>query len=291
MTDTAPTASTQKQRIVLIHGLWMTPHSWDGWAARFRGRGHEVLTPGWPGIGDRTAAQVRADPSALEGVGLLDVVDHYDRIIRALPEPPIIMGHSFGGIFTQMLLDRGLGASAVAVEPGSTAGILTLPWSTLRTGVPVLTNPFRRNGATPISKGHFHYTFGNDLSRAESDQEWERNAIPSYNRLFFEGVLALPKARSGVTRVDFRKRDRAPMLIISGEKDHVAPPAIQRALLRRYSDGASRVDYKEFPGRTHRIAGQAGWEEVADFALDWAVDSTSAARQARPLSEGEPSHG
>lgn len=269
-----------KPPIVLIHGLWMTPAAWSGWAERFRARGHEVITPAWPGIGDRTPAQVRADPRALEGVGLLDVVNHYDGVIRALPEAPIIMGHSFGGIFTQMLLDRGLGTSAVAVEPGSTAGILTLPGSTLRTGVPVLTNPFKKNGASQISKAHFHYTFGNDLDRAGSDVEWEKNAIPSYNRLFFEGVLSLPKAKTGITRVDFVKPDRAPMLLIAGEIDHVAPPAIQKALLKRYAEGPSLVEYKEFPGRTHRIVGQKGWEEVADYALDWAVQHATPARNA-----------
>jgi len=263
-----------KPTIVLIHGLWMTPASWEEWAERFRSLGHEVIVPSWPGIGDRTAEQVRADPHSLAGIGLLEVVDHYDRIIRALPEPPIIMGHSFGGIFTQMLVDRGLGLSAVAVEPGSTAGILTLPASTLRTGVPVLTNPFRRNAASPISKAHFHYTFGNDLTRVASDLEWEKNAIPSYNRLFFDGVLALPKARTGITRVNFTKADRAPLLLIAGEIDHVAPPAISKALYKRYIEGPSLVEYKEFPGRTHRIVGQKGWEEVADFALNWAMTHT-----------------
>lgn len=257
--------------VVFVHGLWMTPVSWAGWAERFRARGHEVITPAWPGIGDRTPAEVRADPRALEGVGLLEVVDHVDRIIRALPEAPVIIGHSFGGIFVQMLLDRGLGSAGVAVEPGNTAGVLTLRGSTLRTGAAVLTNPFGRNSATPISKAQFHYAFCNDLSRADSDREWEKLAIPSYNRLFFEGVLAIPRARTGITRVDFAKPDRAPLLLIAGEIDHVAPPAVQRALLERYSEGTSLVEYKEFPGRSHRIVSQAGWEEVADFAADWAV--------------------
>ncbi|MCS5732293.1 alpha/beta hydrolase [Herbiconiux daphne] len=271
--------------IVLIHGLWMTPASWDGWAERFRARGHEVITPAWPGIGDRTPAQVRADPHALEGVGLLEVVDHYDRIIRALPEPPIIMGHSFGAIFTLMLLDRGLGVAGVAVEPGNTAGVLTLRGSTLRTGAAVLTNPFRKNSATPITPGRFHYAFGNDLSRAESDAEWEKNAIPSYNRLFFEGVLAIPQAKKGITRVDFLKPDRAPLLIIGGEIDHVAPLAVQKALLRRYSEGPAVVEYREFPGRSHRIVGQQGWEDVADVAVEWAAQHAQAVRDSR---SGDP---
>ncbi|MDR7183006.1 pimeloyl-ACP methyl ester carboxylesterase [Microbacterium trichothecenolyticum] len=146
--------------IVLVHGLWMTPSSWDTWAERFGTRGHEVLAPGWPGIDDRSPADVRRDPSALENVSITEIVDSYDRIIRALPEAPIIMGHSFGGIFTQMLLDRGLGVAGVGVEPGQPAGVLTLPFSTLRTGLPILSNPFRKGKANAFSKSHFHSPSG-----------------------------------------------------------------------------------------------------------------------------------
>ena len=266
--------------IVLVHGLWMTPSSWDTWAERFRARGHQVLAPGWPGIDDRSPADIRRDPSALENVSITEIVDSYDRIIRALPEAPIIMGHSFGGIFTQMLLDRGLGVAGVGVEPGQPAGVLTLPFSTLRTGLPILSNPFRKGKANAFSKSHFHYTFGNDLTRAASDIEWDKSAVNSVNRVFFEGVLSLPRRKSGITRVDFRKPDRAPLLLISGGIDHVAPPAIQRALLQRYAAGPSLVERIEFPGRSHRIVSQDGWEEVADYALDWAVSHARHTRSA-----------
>jgi non-heme chloroperoxidase len=259
--------------IVLIHGLWMTPKSWDTWAGRFRERGHEVIVPGWPGVGDRPVADIRRDPSALRGVGIAQIVDHYDRIIRALPVKPVVMGHSFGGLFTQLLADRGLGSAYVGVEPGQPAGVPVTPPSTLWTGAPVLANPFGRNGATPLSKRHFHFTFGNDLDRAASDREWERSAIPSVNRVLFEGVFSLPRPRTGITRVDFGRADRAPLLILTGERDHVVPPAIGKATVKKYRDaGPAVVDYREFAGRTHRIVSQDGWEEVADFALDWATE-------------------
>ena len=271
--------STAKTPIVLIHGLWMTPKSWDTWAGRFREKGHDVYTLAWPGIGDRTPADLRRDPSALAGRGIREVVDDLETQIRALdlPVKPIIMGHSFGGLFTQMLADRGVGSAYVGVEPGQPAGISTLPFSTFRTAFPILRNPFGRNKASQLSKAHFHYTFGNDLSRAESDAEYEQNAIPSFNRVFFEGVAAAFNEKGGASHVEYGRPERAPLLILAGEIDHVVPPAIAKAIVKRYAQGAAKtgstavVEYREFPGRTHRIVSQKGWEEVADYALDWAV--------------------
>jgi pimeloyl-ACP methyl ester carboxylesterase len=270
---------SSKAPVVLIHGLWMTPKSWDTWAGHFRAKGHDVYTLAWPGIGDRTPEDLRRDPSALAGRGIREVVDFLEAEIGKLnlSEKPIIMGHSFGGLFTQMLADRGVGSAYVGVEPGQPAGISTLPFSTFRTAFPILRNPFGKNGASQISKPHFHFTFGNDLTRAESDQEYERNAIPSFNRVFFEGVAAAFNEKGGQSHVEYGRPERAPLLILAGEIDHVVPPAIAKAIMKKYRQGAAKtgstaiVEYREFPGRTHRIVSQKGWEEVADYALDWAV--------------------
>lgn len=271
-------STTTKTPIVLIHGLWMTPTSWDTWAERFRAQGHEVIVPGWPGIDDRTVADIRRDPSALKGIGLKQITDHYERIIRALPEKPIIMGHSFGGVITQMLADRGIGVAYVGVAPGQTAGVTALPLSTLWTGTPILSNPFSRNGAKPLSKRHFHFTFGNDLPRAASDALWEEYAVNSYNRVFFEGVTSVLNEKGGVTHVDYARTDRAPLLLIAGEIDHVVPPTIVRAIEKKYRSSGSPavVERKEYAGRTHRLVSQDGWEQIADDALGWAVAHASA---------------
>jgi non-heme chloroperoxidase len=266
-----------KTPIVLVHGLWMTPKSWDTWAEHYRAKGHEVIALAWPGIGTRTPEDLRRDPSAFEGIGIKDIVDHLEAEIRKLPVKPIIMGHSFGGLFTQMLADRGLGVAYVGVEPGQPAGISTLPFSTVRTAFPILRNPFRKNKASQISKAHFHFTFGNDLSRAESDKEYELNAIPSFNRVFFEGVAGALNEQGGASHVEYGRPERAPLLVLAGEIDHVVPPAIAKAIVKKYRAGAATtgstavVEYKEFAGRTHRIVSQDGWEEVADYALAWAA--------------------
>ena len=264
--------SAHKTPIVLIHGLWMTPKSWDTWTGRFRAAGHEVHTFAWPGIGDREPSDIRRDPSALKGIGVQDIADHLSELVRALPEKPIIMGHSFGGMFTQLLADRGLGVAYVGVTPGQPAGISTLPPSTFWTGFPILSNPFGRNGAKQLSKRHFHFTFGNDLSHEESDRLWSVYAIPSYNRVFFEGVAGAVSGK-GPGVVDYARPDRAPLLVITGDRDHVVPPAIGKAIVRKYrrTGSPSVVEYKEYPGKTHRIVSQDGWEEVADFALAWAT--------------------
>ena len=270
--------TSTKAPIVLIHGLWMTPKSWDTWADRFRAAGHQVIVPGWPGIDDRSVEDIRSNPEALKGIGLKQIADNYERIIRDLPEKPIIIGHSFGGVITQMLADRGLGVAYVGVTPGQPAGITTLPLSTVRTAFPILRNPFQKNGASPISKSHFHFTFGNDLSRAESDAIWEDFAINSYNRVFFEGVAGAFNEKGGVSHVDYGRTDRASLLVITGEIDHVVPPAIGKAIVAKYAKSGSPalVEYKEFAGRTHRIVSQTGWEGVADFALTWAMEHRQA---------------
>jgi non-heme chloroperoxidase len=265
-------STTEKTPIVLIHGLWMTPSSWDTWAERFRARGHQVIVPGWPGIDDRSVADIRRDPSALKGIGLKEITDHYERIIRELPVKPIIMGHSFGGVITQMLADRGLGVAYVGVAPGQTAGVTALPLSTLWTGTPILSNPFGRNGAKPLSKRHFHFTFGNDLDRAASDALWERSAVNSYNRVFFEGVTSVLNEKNGVTHVDYARADRAPLLLVAGEIDNVVPPTIVRAIEKKYlaSGSPAIVERREYAGRTHRLVSQDGWEQIADESLTWA---------------------
>ncbi len=270
--------TTEKTPIVLIHGLWMTPKSWDTWADRFRAQGHQVIVPGWPGIDDRSVEDIRRDPSALKGIGLKQIADHYESISRRLPVKPIIMGHSFGGVLTQMLADRGLGSAYVGVAPGQTAGVTALPLSTLWTGTPILSNPFGIKGAKPLSKRHFHFTFGNDLSRAASDALWEEYAVNSYNRVFFEGVTSVLNEKGGVTHVDYARADRAPLLLIAGEIDHVVPPAIVRAVEKKYRSTGSPaiVERKEYAGRTHRLVSQDGWEEIADYALTWAVAHSSA---------------
>ena len=265
--STAP-APTNSETIILIHGLWMTPRSWEHWIERYESRGHRVLAPSWPGL-EAEVEELRRDPSPMKGLGITKIADHYEGIIRGLDSPPIIMGHSIGGAVTQVLLDRGLGRAAVGVAPGTVKGVPDLPLSTLRSAFPVLGNPFNRGKATGLSPKQFHYAFCNTMSREESDKVYERYHVPAANRALFDVGFAT-FTRNAPTTVDFTKDDRAPMVFIAFENDHIVPPKAARHNVEKYKSKAITA-FKEFPGRPH-FPGAPGWEEVADYAIDWATN-------------------
>ena len=262
--------------VVLIHGLWMTARSWEHWADRYSAQGYNVITEGWPGL-DVEVEELRRDPAPIAAQRIDGIVDHYARIIGGLDQPPIIMGHSFGGAFTQVLLDRGLGAAGVAISSAAVQGIMKLPWSTLRTGWPILRNPANRNRAVPINLKQFHYRFTNHLNAAESQSDYDRYCVPGAGHVLFQGAMANLRRRAA-TKVNFRNQQRAPLLLIAGGIDHVSPPSLVKANLKRYRNTKARTEYQEYPGRSHLILGQDGWEQVADFALNWSHDAAQATK-------------
>jgi pimeloyl-ACP methyl ester carboxylesterase len=263
-------STTQRpDTIVLIHGLWMTSLSWEHWIERYSARGYRVLAPAWPGM-DVDVEQLRADPSAIEHLGISEIVDHYEAVVRGLDTPPIIMGHSFGGTFTEILLDRGLGAAGVAIDAAAAKGITTLPASTLRSAFPVLKSPANNHRAVALTFDEFRYAFTNTMTEDEAWTVYERYAVPGPGRVLFQGALANFNLHAP-TRVNFGNDDRAPLLLIAGGEDHVVPASVDRSTAKHYAQSSAITDYHEFPGRSHFTIGQDGWQEVADYALDWAV--------------------
>jgi pimeloyl-ACP methyl ester carboxylesterase len=254
--------------IVLVHGLWLTPRSWEGWRERFETRGHHVLAPAWPRMHGEVE-DLRRDPSALNGLGVTEIVDHYDGIIRGLDRPPVIMGHSFGGLVTELLLDRGLGAAGVAVSPAPVKGVLRLPPAQLRAAFPVLGNPANRNRTVELTPAQFHYGFTNTMSEGEAKAAYDRYEVPGPGRVIFQAAFANFNPRAA-TKVDFHMDDRPPLLVMGNDKDHTVPASVSREAAKRLGKSKAVVDYKEFAGRPHFTAGAPGWEGVADYALDWA---------------------
>jgi len=260
--------------IVLIHGLWLTPKSWKGWIDRYQRAGYNVTAPAWPGLsGD--VESIRRNPSGIKGLNLKKIVDHYDHIIRPMERPPILIGHSFGGLIVQMLLDRGLGACGVAIDSAQSAGVAVLPFSTIRSTISILGNPFTYNAVVGLSPEKFHYAFTNSLDATESRRVYDDLAVPGPAHVLWEGALALlnPNAAS---KVNYRNGTRAPLLFIAGGADHLVPAAINRANVKKYRNSTAITDYREFPNRTHFTVGEKGWEEVADFALQWAAKNARA---------------
>jgi pimeloyl-ACP methyl ester carboxylesterase len=253
--------------VVLIHGLWLNARSWEHWKARYEARGYTVVASSWPGMDDLDA--LRADSTGVEELGIGEIVDHYAGIISALDRPPIVMGHSFGGAFTEILLDRGLGAAGVAIDAAAVKGITKLPLSTLRSAWPALKNPANRHRTVMLDQGEFHYAFTNTLSEEESAEVYERYAAPGPGRVLFQGALANFNPHSPA-KVDFTNADRAPLLLIGGGSDHVVPAVVDAQAAKRYEKSEALTEYREFPGRSHYTIGQPGWEEVADYAIEWA---------------------
>jgi pimeloyl-ACP methyl ester carboxylesterase len=256
------------ETIVLIHGAWMTPRSWDPFRGFFEAAGCRVLTPAWPRL-DAEVEDLRRDPSAMADLGVTEIVDHYDQIIRQLDAPPIVMGHSFGGLFVQMLLDRGLGAAGVAIDAAAPKGVLRLPFAQIRALSPVLRNPANRRRPVALNFKQFKYGFANTMTEQAAQDAFERDAVPTPGRIFFEAGLANLNPRAP-TKVNYRNDTRAPLLLIAGSEDHTVPASVNRSNVAKYRRSKAITNYSEFAGRSHLIVAQDGWEEVADRALQWA---------------------
>jgi pimeloyl-ACP methyl ester carboxylesterase len=265
------TRPNRPDTVVLVHGLWMTPRSWAHWVPHGEARGLTVLTPAYPGFEIEVEA-LREQPEVIADLTVAQTLAHLARVIEALPTPPIIIGHSFGGTLTQLLLARGLGAAGVVIDSAPTEGVRVNPLSQARSLFPALKNPANRHKAVGFTPEEFHYAFTNTLSEAESREVWDRFHIPAPGYWVWEyGLFANFKPGHQDTWVDYTS-DRAPLLFIAGELDHIMPPAVNRSNAKHWGKSPAVTDYHEFAGRDHWTCAAPGWEQVADYALDWALD-------------------
>jgi len=253
--------------VVFVHGLWLHATSWGPWVEFFGAAGYQPLAPGWPGDAD-TVEETRNHPERIAGKGIDDVVEHYARIIADLDAPPIVMGHSFGGLMVQRLLGQDLAAAAVAIDPAPIKGVLYLPPSALRVGSVALRRPANRNLAVALTLEQWHYGFGNAIPEQESAELYDRWNIPSPGKPLFEDALA-NFTPSSPAKVNTGNKTRGPLLITAGGKDHTVPHAISTATRRLYHKSPAITDLREFPDRGHSLTIDHGWREVAQEVLDW----------------------
>jgi pimeloyl-ACP methyl ester carboxylesterase len=251
--------------VVFIHGLWLLPSSWDGWATAFEEAGYAALTPGWPDDPE-TVDEARAKPEVFAGKTITQVADHLDEVIGKLAKKPAVVGHSFGGLFTQILAGRGLSAASVAIDPAPFRGVLPLPISSLRSAMPVLANPLNRGRAVTLTLDQFKYGWANALSDDEAKQLHETFHVAAPAAPLFQAATANANPWTAA-KVDTKNPDRGPLLIIDGEKDHTIPWAIANAAFKKQSRNESVTEIKTIPNRGHSLTIDSGWREVADTAL------------------------
>ena len=263
------TDPTTPDTIVLIHGFWVTPRSWENWITHYERRGYRVLAPAYPGFEVEVEA-LNADTSPIEAVTVPQIIEHLEEVVGGLDSPPILMGHSAGGVFTQILLDHGFGAAGVALNSAPTEGVKVVPLSQVRSTFPVLKNPANRHKAVGFTPEQWHFAFTNTFSEEESLRLYERYAIPASGRIFWGSALANIHPGRDDNWVDYKNADRAPLLFISGREDHLMPPKIQSSNAKHYKAEGTITEVKEFAG-PHLLPAREGWEEVADYALSWAV--------------------
>ena len=251
--------------VAFVHGLWLLPSSWDRWAAVFEEAGYATLTPGWPDDPE-TVEEAQAHPEVFAHKSVGQIADYVEGIIRRLDKRPAVIGHSFGGLLTQIIAGRGLAAVSVAIDPAPFRGVLPLPISALRSAAPVLANPANRNRAVPLTYEQFRYGFANAVDEQEAKELYEAYAVPGSGVPLFQAAAANLNPWTEA-KVDTKNPERGPLLIISGEKDHTVPPAIAKASYRLQKRNAGVTELAEIKGRGHALVIDNGWREVADTSL------------------------
>lgn len=250
--------------VVFIHGLWMHSSSWTPWFELFTEHGYAAMAPPWPGDGD-TVAATRANPAAMNNIGIADVTDHYAAIINDLSSAPVVIGHSFGGLIAERLLGMGVTRGCVALAPAQFKGILGLPLPQLESALPILSKPWLRTKTWSHTKDSYAKSFANGVTRAESDQLFDKFVIPAPCRPLFQAGLANFTPKSAAT-VD-TKRGRGPLLLMAGSVDRTVPVATVRAAYKIQSKNPAVTEFEILDGRGHSFPADSGWREVAGTVL------------------------
>jgi non-heme chloroperoxidase len=259
--------ATGKQPVVFVHGLWLLPNSWDRWREVFEAAGYTTVAPGWPDDPE-TTEEAKAHPEVFANKSIGQIADHYQEVIEALDKKPAIIGHSFGGLLTEILAGRGLAAVSVPISPAPFRGVLPLPFSALKSGSPVLRNPANRSRAVPLTYDQFKYGFANMLDEDEAQKLYAEYSVAGSGKVLFQAASANLNPWTE-DKVDTENPERGPMLILAGEKDHTVPHAIANATFKRERRNNGVTEIVEIEGRSHSLTIDNGWREVCDKALEF----------------------
>ncbi|CAN5497348.1 alpha/beta fold hydrolase [soil metagenome] len=262
--------------VVFIHGLWVSHTAWQPWIDHFAAQGHQAIAPAWPGE-SATVQATRENSAAQAGFGIDELTEYFAKVLEQFDTPPVVIGHSFGGLIAQKLLGQNKAAAAIAIDPAPIKGVKPLPIAQLRSAFPVLSNPLNRGRAKALTEAQWRYGFGNALTPAESDALWEQWSIPSPAKPLFEAATAnfFPNSPA---RVDTANSVRGPLLITAGTADHTVPYVASKAAHGLYKKSDAITDFHEFAGRGHSLTIDHGWREVADTSLSWMAHRNVAAQ-------------
>jgi non-heme chloroperoxidase len=254
--------------VVFVHGLWLLASSWDRWKELFEAAGFAPVAPQWPDDPE-SVATANAHPEVFAHKTVGQIADHTGEVIGQLNEKPMVIGHSFGGLLTQIVAGRGLSRASVAIDPGPFRGVLPLPFSALKAASPVIANPRNRGRAVPLTLGQFRFAFANAVSESEAKELYESYAVPGSGVPLFQAAFANinPWTEAKVNR---RTPIRGPLLIIDGERDNTLPLSMARAAYKLQKKNTAVTEFVTIPNRGHSLVIDSGWREVAETALNFA---------------------
>jgi len=259
--------ASERTPVVLIHGLWLLPNSWDSWTGFFEEAGYAAVAPGWPGDPE-SVEEAKANPDLFARQTLRGTAEHYADVVGKLTKKPAVIGHSFGGMLAQNVAGRGIAAATVSISPAPYRGILPLPFSALKVASVVLKNPANRKRGVGLTPEQFRYGFANAVSESESRQLYDAYSVPGPGQSLFQAATA--NFNPGTeAKVDTKNPDRGPMLIVGADKDHTVPWAIANASYKQQSKNPGITEITKFTGRGHSLTIDGGWRDVADTALQF----------------------
>jgi len=249
--------------VLFITGAFVSHNGWDEWKIYFEDKGYTTLAPPWP-FKDAPPAVLRDSPpndTGLASLSLSQLVDHYANIVKRLPEKPIVIGHSLGGLVTQIIINRDLAAAGIAIHSFPPRGVFPYEFSFLKAGWKSLGLFTSLKKTYLMSFKDWQYAFVNGMPLEQQREAYERNIVPESKKVTRGGLTAAAK-------VDFEKM-HVPLLLTAGSKDNIIPARLNLRNYKKYKRNGSVVDYKEFPDKNHFVLGQSTWKEDADFILKW----------------------
>jgi alpha-beta hydrolase superfamily lysophospholipase len=260
-------SSPSKHTVVFIHGLWLHPQSWRPWIDLFDKNGYAATAPGWPGVAD-TVEATRAHPDDIAGRGIEEITDRYRELISGMERLPILIGHSFGGLIATKLLMEEQATAVISIDAAQMKGGLPAPLAVLHSSLPALKDPASKHQAIALSSAQFRESFGVALDAAESDELWERWAIPAPGLPLFEAESASFEADSPI-EIARHSTTHAPLLVITSGSDESVAKAIRKAAAKQSGHSRDETDVVEFADHCHSLTIDHGWQDVAEACLSW----------------------